>query len=54
MPEGTTTSVIVWSPLVKADSARPSAAVFGPAPGAVKRSSYWSPVTSFGSIPPMR
>src|SRR5258707_8515418 len=41
-------SVIRCSQLVKAESALPSLAVFGPAPGAVKRNSYRFAVPSVG------
>ncbi len=41
-------SVIHCSKLVKAESALPSLAVFGPAPGAVNRSSYRFAVPSVG------
>src|SRR5215469_17620237 len=40
--------------LVKAESALPSLAVFGPAPGAVNRTSYRSGVPSVGGTPPKR
>src|SRR5215831_4064750 len=41
-------------PLVNGDDARPSIAVLGPAPGARKRISYWTPLVSLGSTPSMR
>src|SRR6266566_2634703 len=47
-------SVIRCSQLVKAESALPSLAVFGPAPGAVNRSSYLSAVRTDCTSTPLR
>ena len=52
LPDITTMFVISCMPLVNGDAVRPSFAVLAPAPGAVKRSWYWSPFVSFGGIAP--
>jgi hypothetical protein len=44
LPDSTTMSLMRCRPFVKSECARPSIAVFGPAPGRVKRSSYLSVV----------
>src|SRR5215475_14058292 len=54
LPAGTAMPVIRCSELVKTESAFPSLAVFGPAPGAVNRTSYRSGVPSVGGTLPKR
>ena len=50
LPEGMAMPVIRCRLLVKAESAIPSLAVFGPAPGAVNRTSYRFGVPSVGGL----